>query len=222
MQGKLIVFEGIDGSGKSTQSRLLAERLEREGHKTASFDFPQYGSKSVGLVEEYLAGKYGSAEEVGPYRASIFYACDRYDASFLLRTLLEEGRTIITDRYVGSNIGHQGGKIRDAKERETFFRWLHHLEYEIFGIPKPTQSFILNVGPAIAGRLAEDPERRKTKKKDLHEADAKHLVAAHRAYMAAAKMFPKDFTVINCVKGGEILPADAIHEKVWKKVQELL
>jgi dTMP kinase len=222
MKGKLIVFEGIDGSGKSTQSRLLSERLRAEGYKTASFDFPQYGTKSAGLVEEYLAGKYGSAKEVGPYRASVFYASDRHDASFLIKKLLDEGRVVITDRYVGSNIGHQGGKIARAKERSKFFKWLYELEYEIFGIPKPVQSFLLNVGPGIAGRLADNPERRKIKKKDMHEADARHLLQAHRAYMSAAKQFPKDFTVINCVKNGAILPPEVIHEKVWGHVKKLI
>ncbi len=109
--GKFIVIEGLDGSGKSTQSKLLTQYLRKEGYKVEKIDFPQHGEKSAGLVDEYLNGKYGSSEEVGPYRASVFYACDRYDASFKIRKWLKEGKIVVSDRYVASNVGHQGGKI---------------------------------------------------------------------------------------------------------------
>ena len=117
-----IVFEGIDNSGKSTQCRLLLEHLKKEGYKVEMIDFPQYGKKSAALIEEYLSGKYGSASEVSPYVASIFYACDRYDASFKIRQWLKEGKIVVADRYVGSNIGHQGGKIKNKDERLKFIR----------------------------------------------------------------------------------------------------
>ena len=158
-QGKFFVFEGIDGSGKSTQTNLLAEYLKKRGYKVIKIDFPQYGNKSAGLVEKYLSGEYGDAEKVGPYRASIFYACDRYDANFQLKKYLKEGRVVVSDRYVGSNMAHQGGKIKSQKEREKFFAWLYELEYEIFKIPKPTKSFFLHVPLEIAHKLRENPER---------------------------------------------------------------
>ena len=152
--GKFIVFEGIDGSGKSTQAKLLIAQLKKEGYATALIDFPQYGKKSAGLVEKYLNGKYGNAQKVGPYRASIFYACDRYDTSFTIREWLAQGKIVISDRYIGSNIGHQGGKIKNKKERKKFLRWLYKLEYELFEIPKPNFSFILRVPPKIASFLS--------------------------------------------------------------------
>src|SRR4030042_2267814 len=135
--GKFIVFEGLDGSGKSTQSKLLVNHFKKERHKTIKIDFPQYGTRVAGLVEEYLNGKYGGSEEVGPYRAAIFYACDRYDASFKIKKWLKEGKIVIANRYVTANMGHQGGKIANPLERKNYFSWLYELEYEIFNIPKP-------------------------------------------------------------------------------------
>ena len=99
-QGKFIVFEGLDGSGKSTQTKMLASHLREKGLEVVKIDFPQYGTKSSGMVEEYLTGKYGTAEQVGPYLASIFYACDRYDASFKIKKWLDEDKVVISDRYI--------------------------------------------------------------------------------------------------------------------------
>jgi len=217
-QGKLIVFEGIDGSGKGTQAALLASRLKKEGYKVESLTFPQYGKKTAGLVEEYLAGTFGSAKEVGPYRASIFYAADRYDASRQLRKWLADGRVVVTDRYMGSNIGHQGGKIRNAKERAKFFSWLHDLEYNVFEIPKPDAQFLMRVNPIVASALRDGRKRAK----DIHEADERHLRDAHNAYVAAAKQFEGQFTVVKCDSGGTMRDPEDIHEEVWGYVRNLI
>lgn len=217
-KGKLIVFEGIDGSGKGTQAQLLAERLKKEGYKVESLTFPQYGKKTAGLVEEYLAGTFGTAKEVGPYRASIFYAADRYDASRQLREWLAEGKVVVTDRYMGSNIGHQGGKIRNIKERAKFFAWLHDLEYNIFGIPKPDAQFLMSVNPKIASSLRDSRKRAK----DIHEADERHLRDAHNAYQAAAKQFEGQFTVVRCDSRGVMRKPEEIHEEVWGIARKLI
>ena len=105
MKGKLIVIDGTDGSGKTVQTSLLVERLKKEGHPVEFIEFPQYGQKSSGLIEEYLNGKYGSAEEVGPYRASIFFACDRFAASSKMKGWLSDGKIVVANRYVFSNMG---------------------------------------------------------------------------------------------------------------------
>lgn len=155
-KGKFIVIDGTDGSGKATQMKLLVKELRKKGYKVEVFDFPQYGKKSAGLVEEYLNGKYGSAQDVGPYRGSIFYACDRYAASFKIRKFLEEGKIVISNRYVTANMGHQGGKIKNPKERKRYFNWLYDLEYRIFEIPKPDLNIILHVDAAIAQKLVDN------------------------------------------------------------------
>ena len=230
--GKFIVFEGIDGSGKSTQAKLLITQLKKEGYATASIDFPQYGKKSAGLVEEYLNGKYGSAEEVGPYRASIFYACDRYDASFTIRDWLVQGKIVIADRYIGSNIGHQGGKIKNKKERNKFLKWLYALEYELFRIPRPDFSFILRVPPQMAsslsGKIIDKEKKAKKKlylgrkKRDIHEKDIKHLINTERSYLEAAQEFPRDFKVIECFRDGKLLFPKNLHQEIWRVVKKII
>jgi len=227
-----IVFEGIDGSGKSTQLKLLTKHLEQKGIKTAIIDFPQYGQKSAGLIEEYLTGKYGSAEEVGPYRASIFYACDRYAASFKIRKWLKEGKIVISDRYIGSNVGHQGGKIADKKERKKFLKWLYNLEYKIFNIPKPDITFLLKTSPEISlrlsGKISDRIKKEKksiylgAQKQDIHEKDLEHLKNSLKAYLEAAKINPQEIKVINCVEKGKLLPPEVIHQKIWKISEKII
>lgn len=229
--GKFIVFEGIDGSGKSTQAKLLAEALKKDGYKISFIDFPQHGQKSAGLVDEYLIGKYGKAKEVTPYQASIFYSCDRYDASFKIRKWLEEGKIVIADRYIGSNVGHQGGKIKNIIERRKYLKWLYDLEYRIFKIPKPDINFILKVQPKIAYSLCKkivDKKKLAKKKaylggkKDIHEKDLNHLENTEKAYLFAAKEFPKDFKVIECFEEFKLLPPYIIHQKILKIVKKIL
>jgi dTMP kinase len=227
-----IVLEGIDGSGKSTQAKLLTKALEKEGYKIYFIDFPQHGQKSAGLVDEYLTGKYGKkAREVSPYQASIFYACDRYDASFKIRDLLKKGFIVIADRYIGSNVGHQGGKIKNLKERRKYLRWLYDLEYGIFKIPKPDINFILKIKPKIAQNLSKkifDKEKLVKKKsylghkKDIHEKDLNHLEDAEKAYLFVAKEFPKDFKVIECFKNNKLLSLETIHQKILEITKEIL
>ena len=231
-RGKFIVLEGIDGSGKSTQAKLLAKDLEKEGYKVFFIDFPQHGQKSAGLVDEYLTGKYGKkAKEVSPYQASVFYACDRYDASFKIRNWLKKGYIVIADRYIGSNIGHQGGKIKNLKERRKYLRWLYDLEYGIFKIPKPDINFILKIKSRIAQNLSKkifDKEKLVKKKgylgykKDIHEKDLNHLENAEKAYLFAAKGFPRDFKIIECVENKKLLSPEVIHQKILKMTKNIL
>jgi dTMP kinase len=232
-KGKFFVFEGIDGCGKSTQTKLLADFFIKKGYKVEKIDFPQHGEKSSGLVDEYLAGKYGQAKDVGPYVASIFYACDRYDASFKIRKWLAEGKIVVSDRYLVSNIGHQGGKIHNKKEWGKYVNWLYDLEYNILKIPKPDYTFILKTSPDFSLKLAHNitdkqkQARRKaylgsSKKQDIHEKDKSHLSNALNSYLTAAKEFPKDFKVIECLQNGKLLPPDVINKKIIKAIEKKL
>ena len=230
-KGKFIVFEGIDGSGKSTQAKLLLKNIKKAGFKTAFIHFPQYGKKSAGLVEEYLSGKYGDASGVSPYSASIFYSCDRFDASFQIRSWLKQGRVVISDRYIGSNVGHQGGKIKDKKERKEYLQWLYNLEYNVFGIPKPDLTFILkvpaNIGKSLSEKLAKTLRRAAKvnylgKKTDIHERDINHLTNTEKSYLQWIKEFPRDFKVIECFQDQRLLSAKEISQKIWEIIKKNL
>ena len=222
-RGKFFVFEGIDGSGKSTQVALLAKYLKKKGYKVEKMHFPQHEEKSAGLVDEYLSGKYGEADEVGPYVASVFYACDRYDASFKIRKWLAEGKIIISDRYVVSNIGHQGGKISNKKAWRKYVDWLYDLEYNIFKIPKPDYTFVFKVLPGLShemvGKLTKHQRKQKKEsylkgKKDIHEKNIHHLQDALRSYLWVAEVFPKEFKVIECTDGKQFLSPQTIHQNI--------
>jgi len=222
-RGKFIVIDGTDGSGKTTQYELLIAKLKSVGFDVATADFPQYNTKSAGLVEEYLSGKYGSPEEVGPYRASIFYACDRYDASARIKQWLNEGKIVVANRYVTANMGHQGAKFEDTEKRKEFFDWLYKLEYELFEIPRPDLNIILHVRADIAQKLAQKRQREdwKGKTRDIHEEDIHHLQKAEQTYLDITSLFP-DLKLIECTSGDEILSREAIQALVWTEVEKAL
>jgi len=233
-KGKFFVLEGVDGSGKATQTKLLVDALIKKGYRVEKVDFPQYGKGSAALLEMYLNGGYGSAEEIGPYRASIFYACDRYDASFKIRQWLAEGKIVVADRYIASNIGHQGAKvIKDKKGWDTYVKWLHDLEFNIFKIPKPDYTFILKISPELSMKMSNNIRSFEKQQKrtlylgshtaqDIHEADKTHLMNSLKSYIEISKEYPNDYKIIECEEHKEFLPPKEIHKKVLSLVQEKL
>jgi dTMP kinase len=221
--GKFIVIDGTDGSGKTTQLSLLKLRLESEGYAVEIADFPQYNTKSAGLVEEYLSGKYGKADEIDAYKASIFYAVDRYDASFKIRQWLKQGKIVLANRYTSANMGHQGCKIKNPLERKVFFNWLYDLEYKIFEIPQPDLSIILHVESNIAQNLAKQRAREdwNGKTADIHEDNLEHLQKAEQVYMEIATSFP-NFKLINCTKNDAILSREEVSLLIWPAVKQII
>lgn len=221
--GKLIVIDGTDGSGKTTQLNLLKTKLEADGYSVMVVDFPQYNTKSAGLVEEYLSGKYGQADDVTPYQASIFYTVDRFDASLKIRAWLQEGKIVLANRYTSANIGHQGSKIDNPLERQVFFNWLYDLEYKIFNIPKPDLSLILHVEPELAQQLAKTRAREdwSGKTHDIHEENLNHLKKAAQVYLEIANLLP-GFKLIKCSGGQGIMSREEIHLLVCLAVGQIL
>lgn len=221
-RGKFIVIEGADGSGKGTQTKLIVERLKKEGVQVEALDFPQYDSPSSFFVQKYLRGEYGTADDVGAKRASMFFALDRYDKSFDIKKWLDEGRTIISNRYVSANMGHQAGKIKNKAKRDAFLKWLHNLEYEEMGIPKPDATIFLYMPADIAQTLVDKKAVRaytKGKKRDIHEADITHLQNALNAYLYVAKKYK--WHTIECYKNDAILSIEDIHEKIYSIVKKV-
>ena len=223
-KGTFLVIEGTDGSGKGTQFAKLCDRLETEGYDIAKFDFPQYDQPSSFFVREYLNGKYGTAEEVGPYTGSLFYALDRYQASNEIREALDAGKVVIANRFTGSNMAHQGTKFQHAEQRRGYFIWLDNLEFEMLHIPRPDRSFVLRVPAEISQQLVDKKESRTyiDKKRDLHEADIDHLKLSVEVYDDMTQLFPKDFARIDCVRNDKLLDIDSVHSLLWQAVEPLL
>jgi len=223
-KGVFIVLEGADGSGKGTQFALLSKRLKDVGYTVASFDFPRYDEPSSHFIREYLNGKYGGTNQVGPYTASLFYALDRFEASPAIRQALREGKVVLANRFTGSNMAHQGTKFTNIEERRGFFIWLDNLEFVVLKTPRPDKSLVLRVPAEIAQLLVDQKQKRDytDKKRDIHEADLKHLQRAVDVYDDMCRLFPKDFQSIDCVRNDELLGIEAVHNLIWESVQPML
>lgn len=218
--GKLFVIDGTDGSGKQTQLDLLKKHLTEDGVEYRTVSFPNYDSPSSALVKMYLSGEFGeNAKEISPYVASTFYAADRY-ATYKkdLKEYYENGGIILADRYTTASMVHQTGKITDEQEREKFLNWLFDLEFNIYGLPVPTEVFFLNMPPKKVEELIKNRENKFTHsdKKDIHERDAKHL---EDSYNAACSLVNKyDWNEIKCVKDDVIRTREDIHNEIYNIV----
>lgn len=223
-RGLFIVLEGSDGSGKTTQFNLLTERLKATGYEVATFDFPRYDQKSAHFIKSYLNGDYGPAASVNPYTASLFYALDRYEAGKDINQALADGKIVLADRYVGSNMAHQGAKFSDPVEQRGFFVWEDNLEFQLLNIPRPDINLFLRVPAKVSYKLIEQRGKHTyiDKNRDQHEADLGHLKKAVTTYDLLCQLFPKDFTAIECTADGELLGITDINNLIWQKVQPLL
>ena len=222
-KGKLFVIDGTDGSGKQTQFQKLQERLDEEkiGYRTVSF--PNYDSPSSSLVKMYLSGEFGkNAKDVSPYIASTFYAADRY-ATFKTgyQEYYDNGGIILADRYTTANMVHQAGKISDEEERQKFLDWLWEFEFEMYGLPVPSEVFFLNMPVEKSLELMKNRENKFTKQeqKDIHESDVNHLKDAHNAACYVAKKY--DWYEINCVdEKDNIRTIEDIHEQIYNEIKK--
>ena len=217
MSGRLIVLEGTDGSGKSTQMELLVQALEQRGTAFRRLRFPRYGNPSCALVEQYLAGAYGAhPDDVNAYAASAFYAVDRF-ASYRLdwKPAYEAGGLILADRYTTSNACHQGSKLPDS-ELPAYFDWLYDFEYHRLELPRPDLVLYLDVELDVA--LAQMAERRRAGggTGDIHEKDAAYLGQCLRAGRRAAAHY--GWTRIACLRDGKMRDIEDIHEEIFSHV----
>lgn len=218
-KGKIIVFEGVDGSGKQTQSELFYKRLADEGLNVKKVSFPRYDNDSSALVRMYLKGEFGSdANEISPYICSTFYAVDRY-ASYKqdFEDFYNNGGIVVADRYTTSNMLHQASKIHDKEQREKFLKWLYDLEFNIYLLPKPDMVFFLDMPLFDTKILTKDRANKITgaSKKDIHETDENHLKSA---YITSRELIDEyGWIKINCAKDELILSIDEIAENVYNE-----
>lgn len=219
--GKLIVFEGTDGSGKSTQFSLLTKRLQNEGTDFRTIVFPQYSEQSSALIRMYLGGEFGqSPSDVNAYVASTFYAVDRY-ASFrkVWGSYYQQGGLVLSDRYTTSNAVHQASKEPDETRGE-FFRWLYELEFDHMELPRPDLVLYLDVPTEITERLMRKREEISHTNADIHEQNMDYLRLCRKTGLEAASYY--GWTVIHCEKDGEMRSIEDIHEEVYSLVKQCL
>lgn len=208
-RGKLIVIEGLDGSGKATQTQLLTEHLTSSGHRAMQITFPDYESDSSALVRMYLSGAFGSDPmDVNAYAASAFYAVDRY-ASYKQKwgSFYLEGGIVVADRYTTANAVHQCSKL-DPGQWEGFLRWLCDFEYRLLGIPEPDRVIYLRVDPEVSQRLMMKRYHGDAGQRDIHEKDRSYLARSRRAADYCAEQL--QWAVVECASGGEMRPAGDI------------
>ena len=219
--GKLIVIEGTDGSGKSTQFKLLTERVAREGHEFQRLVFPQYQEESSALIRMYLGGQFGTKpSDVNAYAASAFYAVDRY-ASYkkVWGQWYENGGLVLSDRYATSNAVHQASKEPEEKQAE-FLQWLYEFEYEKLGLPAPDLVIYLDVPTDFTEKMMRSREAATNTHADIHEQDLQYLATCRRIGKAAARFY--NWTVINCVRDGAMRSIEDIHEEIYRHVLNCL
>jgi dTMP kinase len=218
MTGKLITIEGIDGSGKGTQSKLLIQKLEEAGKKVKIYSFPAYEETFFGKeVGAFLRGEFGSIDEVHPKLASVLYASDRLEQKPKMLKDLQDGYYVVCDRYVESNMGHQAAKF-PKEQREEFINWLDELEYGVNSLPKPDITFFLDVPLSVSKELVLKKKQRSytDEKEDIHEAAHGYLEKVYQVYQYLNER--NNWCRVPCVENGEIRSVEAINNELLGKL----
>jgi len=214
-----IAIEGGDGSGKGTQTELYrAYASDVLGKQVMKLSFPRYGEDSAYYVEQYLNGAYGEVNDVPAELGSLPYALDRFAASDDIRhhLTLPDG-LVVADRYLASNLAHQGAKIDDPDTRQTFYERTMTTEYDILHIPRPSRNIVLLVPTALAQANVDKKQARQytTMKRDIHEADASHLDKAKANFEELCRLYPEEFTPVVCTdESGEMRSIESIQNEI--------
>ncbi len=209
MAGKLIVIEGLDGSGKATQAQKLYNVLKSKGENVIKVSFPDYDSDSSALVKMYLRGEFGTdPDAVNPYAASSFYAVDRF-ASYAKnwKEFYLDGGIVIADRYTTSNAIHQCAKLPE-EQWKNFIEWLFYYEYKLLGIPEPYRTIYLRVDPEVSQVLMTKRYDGNEQKKDIHEANVEYLKRSRKAADFCAKEL--EWNVVECISDGKMRKIEEI------------
>jgi dTMP kinase len=216
----LIAIEGIDGSGKGTQARILVARLRQSGRKVELISFPRYDATFFGrLIGSFLNGEYGSLDQVHPMLVSLLFAGDRYESRPKLAEALAACDVVVLDRYVASNIAHQGAKVSGA-ERDALCRSIEHVEYALYGMPRPDQVILLDLRVSVAQSLVSKKAARNytDRAADIQEADAAYLERVRQLYLELARR-EANWSVVECEGAGGLRSVDEIAEQIWRAVE---
>lgn len=219
--GKLIVIEGTDGSGKSTQFKLLTQRLEAEHKPFRRLVFPRYSEESSALIRMYLGGAFGTKpSDVNAYAASAFYAVDRY-ASYKQDwgQWYEAGGLVVSDRYTTSNAVHQASK-EEGEHQAAFLKWLYEFEYDKLALPRPDLTIYLDVPTDFTEKMMRHREAETNTKADIHEKDMEYLATCRRTGRTAAGFY--GWKIISCVENGQMRSIEDIHEEIYGLVAACL
>lgn len=223
----IIVFEGIDGAGKSTQSQMLCDRLRGLKCTVREVHFPRLNESHFGeLIGSFLRGELGSNEEVDPRLVAMLYAGDRWGLSETLRTWCAANDWVILDRYYASNLAYQGAKIPAGEKREQLLEWIVSLELEYFKIPNPDCTLYLRTPPAFSEKRLEerrhDEEREYLQgKEDIHEADIAFQREVRSVFDGLGARIANYITIACADENDQILPPEIIHKAVWELVKNL-
>lgn len=219
----LIVIEGIDGSGKGTQAQQLTERLTATGRRVRLLSFPRYRETLFGhAIGDFLNGRFGQLDEVHPFLASVLYAADRFESKQVLADALQQSDVVVCDRYVPSNLAHQGAKL-DGAERDELLRTIERIEFEVFALPRPSLVVLLDMPVEIAQRniAAKKPRNYTDKAADLQEADAVYLQRVRDVYLQLAAIAPH-WQRVESVRSGEQRSITEIGDDVLSRVLAIL
>lgn len=221
-QGTLIVIDGGDGAGKQTQTDLLVKRLIQEGEQVGTLDFPRYEANTMGaLIRECLDGKRGDFLNLDPRIASTLYAADRFETKPIITEWLEEGRVVLLDRYVSSNMFHQGTKVKDDAELKELVAWLEKVEFGIFGLPKPDLNIYFHVDPEERIKMLQHAADKHENVMDLAETNLAHQTQTDATAQKIIAM-TNDWSTIECMQEGKIRSRADIHEEVYALVKKHL
>jgi dTMP kinase len=226
-KGKLIVIDGTDGSGKTTQAKLLIKHFRQDGRKVKFIHFPRYEDNFFGkFIAHCLSEQYYNWINIHPKIASVVYAADRWESKPQIESWLKKGYMVIMDRYISSNQIHQGGKISNVKKREDFIKWLAEMEYEVFKIPAPDLTIYLSLPIETVLKLIKNRNYKGARaylgsKKDVHEKDKNFLKNSIKSALWLART-QKNWMKIECMKDGKLRSFPDIHEEIYAKVKKII
>jgi dTMP kinase len=214
-RGKLVALEGIDGSGKRTQLEMLARAMRTRGIAHATIGFPRYDGFFGRMVAQYLNGEFGTLTEVDPHFSALLYAGDRLENKKLLENYLADGKLVLADRYIASNLAHQGARV-PARQLSQFLRWLEKLEYGIYGLPEEALVIYLRLPAAHAQKLVGKKRARNytKRRRDLQEANLAHLQVAARIFDRLSRR--RNWATVECMSArtGSLRPPEDIHGEI--------